>query len=152
MVNGVGKVHAQLEAVSADIQLALKVQLEKEAEKLVQAMKSITPILRRPDYRRRAGALRDSIGWTWGDAPAGSIAIAKSSSGAKYGKMAITIYAGTRDKKLGAEDAFYAHFVEFGTQKMVASPFFFPVYRANKKNIRTNLSRAVSRAVKASKT
>jgi HK97 gp10 family phage protein len=62
--------------------------------------------------------------------------------------MAITIYAGTRDKSLGSADAFYARFQEFGTVKMTANPFFYPAWRANRKRVKGAITRAVKRAVR----
>lgn len=43
---------------------------------------------------------------------------------------------------------FYARFLEFGTRMMQAQPFFFPTYRANKRNYRTRMSRAAKKALK----
>ena len=60
----------------------------------------------------------------------------------------ITLYAGTRDKSLGDQDAFYARWQEFGTEKMPASPFFFVVWRANRTRVRSGISRAARKAVK----
>jgi HK97 gp10 family phage protein len=110
-------------------------------------MKSLVPVLKEPDARRRAGALRDSIGWTWGKAPKGAtvVATAKANLG---GDLTITIYAGSRDKGLGADDAFYARWVEFGTQKMPAQPYFYVSYRANKKKVKSRVRRAITKAAK----
>lgn len=50
--------------------------------------------------------------------------------------------------KAGSDAAFYARFVEFGTQRTPAQPFFFPAYRALRKRIRARISRAVRKAVR----
>ena len=63
--------------------------------------------------------------------------------GREYGTMRITIYA-------GGGDAFYARFQEFGTVKMPANPFFFPVWRARRKRIKNRISRAVSKGIRES--
>jgi len=139
MVTGLDALHRRFAAVPDKIVAAVADQLEKEAAKVVSDMKNISPML--------TGALRDSIGWTWGDAPKGSMTIG-TVRGREYEKIAITIYAGTRDKSLGSADAFYARFQEFGTVKMAANPFFFPAWRANKSRVRGNIKRAVSRAIK----
>ena len=55
--------------------------------------------------------------------------------------MTITIYAGD-------DKAFYARFVEFGTVKMKAIPFFFPAYRTNKKRAKSRVRRAHTKAAK----
>jgi HK97 gp10 family phage protein len=54
--------------------------------------------------------------------------------------------AGTGEKSAKPYD--YARANEFGTQKMKAQPFFFPVYRARKKEIRAAVRKAISLAVK----
>lgn len=53
------------------------------------------------------------------------------------------------DVVAGNKKAFYAPFVEFGTAKAPAEPFFFPPYRAMRKRIKSRTSRAVRAAVKA---
>lgn len=111
-------------------------------------MKSLVPILKEPDARRRAGALRDSIGWTWGrDAPYGALTLSTLKS--KMGdELTITIYAGSRDKKRGVEDAFYVRWVEFGTVKTPKQPFFFVSWRANKKRVIRRINAATRKAGK----
>ena len=145
MVKGLAEHRRRFRRVMPAVRKELVRVLEREAGKIVREMKSIAPTLQKPDKRRRIGALRGSIGWTWGDAPAGSIAILQSPRGGQYGKIFITIYAGSRGTE---EDAFYAHFLEFGTVKMAAQPYFFPVFRANRARVRGNLTRAVNRGMR----
>lgn len=87
------------------------------------------------------GELRDSIGWTWGRPPKGAITLGKVAASQIATDLTITIYAGN-------SDAYYARWVEFGTQKMGAQPYFFPSYRANKRQSRQRLSRAINQAAK----
>lgn len=42
----------------------------------------------------------------------------------------------------------YARAVEFGTVKTKAHPFFFPIYRARKKDIRAAVKKAIRKAVR----
>jgi HK97 gp10 family phage protein len=142
LVTGLDALHRRFGQVPVKIINAVADQLEKEAAKVVQDMKAIVPV-------GATGALRNSIGWTWGDAPKGSLTLGKV-QGREYETVAITIYAGTRDKGLGDQDAFYAHFQEFGTVKMTANPFFYPAWRANKKRVASSIKRAVNKAIKAS--
>lgn len=121
--------------------------MEGAADDIVATMKSLAPVLKTPDDRRRAGALRDSIGWTWGRAPKGATVIA-TAKGSIGGDLTITIYAGSRDKSLGVDDAFYARWVEFGTQKMQAQPFFYVSWRAHRRSTRAKIGRAVTKAAK----
>jgi HK97 gp10 family phage protein len=139
MVQGIEGLRQRFDQVPQKVRAALARQLELEAAKVVADMKRLVPV--------DTGALRDSIGWTWGNAPAGTLSIGKV-RGREYGKISITIYAGTRDKSLGDADAFYARFQEFGTVKMAASPFFYPAWRANKSRVKSALSRAVKKAAR----
>ncbi len=114
--------------------------LEKSADEIVRLAKSLVPV--------DSGALRDSIGWTWGKVPQGALTLGKVVAGKLGGDLTITIYVGTRDKKLGDLDAFYARWIEFGTQHMKAQPFFYPAYRAQKKSARSRVRRAITKAAK----
>lgn len=114
------------------VRLEVVRQLEREAEKIVRLMRAFAPI--------DDGVLRDSIGWTWGDVPKGAITVGRI-AGNEHDRIAITIYA-------GGGDAFYAWFQEFGTVNMQANPFFFPVWRAEKRRARNNIRAAVRRGLK----
>lgn len=46
----------------------------------------------------------------------------------------------------GGPKAFYGRWVEFGTVKMQAEPFFFPAYRALRRTIRGRITRATKKA------
>ena len=114
--------------------------MEEGAQEIVDAMKAAVPV--------DSGALRASIGWTWGDVPAGSFVIADIRSGKnkgdQYATLRIKIYAGSRE-------AFYARFVEFGTAHGVrAQPFFFPAYKqfGGKAEFRKRIRNAVKARIK----
>ncbi len=139
MVEGTERLHARFKAVPQKILDEVARVLETQAEKIVGDMRRLAP--------KRTLALVNSIGWTWGDAPKGSISIGKV-RGKSFDQVVITIYAGTRDKSLGSADAFYARFQEFGTVKMPANPFFFPAWRANKRTAQAAMKRAVSKGVR----
>lgn len=139
MVTGAAELHAKLEQIPNAIRDEVVKVMEASAAQLVAEMKALVPV--------ETGALRNSIGWTWGDAPKGSLKIG-SFKGAAYGKLKITIFAGSRQEAQDGSDPFYAAFQEFGTVKMPANPFFFPVFRANKSRIKGNITRAVNRAFK----
>lgn len=140
MVQGLDQLSARFGRLAPAIRAELARTLEAQAEKIVKDMRNLAPF--------ESGALRRSIGWTWGNAPAGSVSVGQV-KGASYDQIAITIYAGTRDKSLGADDAFYARFQEFGTRKMAANPFFFPAYRANRTAVRAAISRGVKKAARS---
>jgi HK97 gp10 family phage protein len=139
MVQGLDRLHARLGRLAPAIHAELVRVLEAHATKIVRDMRALVPV--------ETGALRRSINWTWGDAPAGSVSVG-TVRGKAYDRIAITIYAGTRNKSLGSADAFYARFQEFGTRKMAANPFFFPAYRANRTAARSAITRAVRKAAR----
>lgn len=139
-VEGAARLRRLLAQIPANVKEAAQRSLEQSAEEIVQLMRRLAP--------RDSGTLANSIGWTWGDAPAGSMTIGTvkggKASGSIYGSMVITIYAGG---KIGGADAFYARFQEFGTRKMRANPFFYPAYRASKKRARARITRAIRKAL-----
>ena len=110
----------------------IRMAMENVADDIVAMMKSLVAV--------EDGDLRDSIGWTWGKAPKGSMAVAtvKASLG---GDLTITIYA-------GSSEAYYARWVEFGTARhsikgrfegtvhpgTAAQPYFYVSFRANRKS------------------
>lgn len=116
--------------------------MAKSADQIVEQMKGLAPVLKEPDPRRRAGELRDSIGWTWGAAPKGSFAVATMKGAGIGGDLTITIYAGNKDS------GWWARWVEFGTSKMSAQPYFYVSWRANRRSTRSRISRAVNKAAK----
>ncbi|WP_347139436.1 HK97-gp10 family putative phage morphogenesis protein [Paracoccus sp. SSK6] len=128
----------KLRAVPDVVLKAVRAQMEDGASLIVREMKALAPY--------ETGALRDSIGWTWGNAPKGSLSIASVKG--RVAGLFITIYVGTRDKSLGDQDAYYARWQEFGTKNMPANPFFFVVWRANRRSFRSGINRAVRNAVK----
>lgn len=118
--------------------------LAAQADKIVSQMKSHAPV--------DSGDLQMSISWCWGNAPKGTMTLGHVTTGRgkgsrtfKQGKdstgLRISIYA-------GGGDEYYSWFVEFGTQNMPAQPFFYPIYRANKRSARSAISRAISKGVK----
>lgn len=103
--------------------------LAQSAREIADLAESLVP--------QDTGKLAGSIGWTWGDAPKGSMTLARGQAGG----LTVTVYAGD-------DDAFYARWVEFGTQKMAAQPFFFVSYRALRKRASSRIKRAQTRAAK----
>lgn len=133
---------AKVPAIAAD---AAAQAMEEGADEIVAAMKAAAPVLKSPDRRRKAGALRDSIGWTWGEVPAGSFVIADVRSGknkvTQYATLRLKIYAGNRE-------AFYGAWQEFGTSQAPAQPFFFSIWKAHKAKFRSRIASAVRKAIK----
>jgi len=105
--------------------------LQRAARAMTDTMEGFAP--------EDTGRLKGSIGWTMGDAPNGSLA--SKPSRRSPGDIVATVYAGDRD-------AYYARFVEFGTQNMSARPFFYPAYRLHKKRVKGSISRAIKKGLK----
>ncbi len=130
---GLAKLQRKLDRLPKVAKDQIRTKMAEAADEIVAMMKSLVPVLKEPDARRRAGALRDSIGWTWGKAPKGSMVVATLKGAGAGGDLAITVFAGSRDKGRGIDDAYYARWVEFGTAKMPAQPFFYVSWRANRR-------------------
>ena len=112
--------------------------MEECAAEIVAEMKLLVPV--------DSGDLRDSINWTWGDIPAGSFVVDEirsgKNAGQQYATLRIKIYAGNRE-------AFYARFIEFGTKTGVkAQPFFFPVWKAKKKEFRRRIRASIRQRIR----
>ena len=135
--------------------------MEEGADEVVALARHLVP--------KDDGDLRDSIGWCWGDPPKGARIIARSRKVKDKRDMRISVYAGN-------DKAFYARWVEFGTQAhslakgadissksrrkralqrtgvqhpgAKAQPFFFPAFRANRKKVKSRISRAITKAAK----
>lgn len=164
MVKGLREFERKLMAIPRRVERAARAAMEKGADELVAMMKRLAPV--------DDGTLRDSIGWTWGDAPAGSVLLSQSEPDSRG--LKITVYAGNAE-------AYYAHWVEFGTAPhnvadgggtkagkeslrtgrltkkgaapvfhpgAAAHPFFFPAWRALRKRIRSRIRREMKKAIK----
>ena len=111
--------------------------MEEGAQEIVDAMKKAAPV--------QTGDLRDSIGWTWGEVPAGSFMIDEIRSGKnkgdQYATLRIKIYAGNRE-------AFYARFQEFGTRSQPAQPFFFSTWKRERAKFRRKIRAAIRKRIK----
>ena len=148
---------ARLNRAVEAVETAIRRSMEEAAEDLVQFMKQLAPV--------EEGDLRKSIGWTWGDAPEGSVSVdTVISSGVK-----ITIYAGR-----GLDIPMRARWVEFGTAPhsvakgggtkagiaalaagdgkphpgAKAHPYFYPAYRAKKAGIIRRMRREIKAELK----
>lgn len=139
---------AKFRALPKVIEDALRKQVEKEAGKVVaeqQILLAVSPY----DIAKHI-----EIDWTWGDAPAGSVVIGEV-RGRESASIGVTIYARARSGS-GMSAAWF----EFGTAprvqettgrrtgRIMAQPFFFPPWRANRTRVKGNIRAALRRAVK----
>lgn len=114
--------------------------LEKTAEEMVALMRDLVG--------KDEFDLLNSIGWTWGKPPKGSVAFATSS---EQNSLRIVIFAGNEStvvtNKRGVQFQ-NALIQEFGTAEQPANPFFFPSYRALRKRGRGRVTREIRKAIK----
>jgi HK97 gp10 family phage protein len=134
MVKGLSEFQRRWKAVPELVKEAAKEALQQNAEEIVADMRKLAPV-------GETGDLLVSIKWTWGDAPKGTMAIGTVGD-TESSDLKITVYA-------GGNTAFYARFQEFGTVNMTANPFFYPVWRARRKRVKSRLTRAINKAIKS---
>ena len=131
------RLRARLAKIPDIAREAAAAAMEEGAQEIVDAMKMAAPV--------QTGDLRDSIGWTWGEVPAGSFVIDEIRSGRnqgdQYATLRIKIYAGNRE-------AFYARFQEFGTRSQPAQSFFFSTWKAKRAEFRRKIRARVRTAIK----
>jgi len=131
-VLGMARLRRQLTVdIPKSVRKAARDALALGASELVDEMRRLVPVDK--------GDLRDSIGWTFGSAPAGSLVLDTMGGGKD---LKVTVYAGGRD-------AFYAWFQEFGTKNMSPNPYFFPSYRKLKRRIKSRITRNINKAIRA---
>lgn len=143
---GLDRLKKKLRRFPSVVEAEIRAAMEVSANEIVALAKSLAPA--------DSGTLRNSIAWTYGDAPQGSIVLGKV-KGSQSGNLKITVYA-------GGPDAYYARFIEFGTAPHInggrfagsanpgtaAQPFFYPAYRATRKRAKGRVTRAVNKAAK----
>lgn len=128
-IKGRSSLQRKLAALPQVAKDEIRKALAQSAREITDLAESLVP--------KDSGKLAGSIGWTWGDAPKGSMVLAQGSAG----ELTVTVYAGD-------DEAFYARWVEFGQQKMAAQPFFFVSYRALRKRAKSRIKRAQTKAAK----
>ncbi|MBY5585309.1 HK97-gp10 family putative phage morphogenesis protein [Rhizobium leguminosarum] len=144
-IKGLKELQRKLDRLPAVAKARIRQAMEQGADEIVTMMRSLVPT--------DSGDLRDSIAWTWGRAPKGALTLGKVQS--VGGDLTITVYAGNAT-------AYYSRFVEFGTAShtaggkfagatipaIPASPFFFISFRANRKKVKSRITRAINKAAK----
>ena len=131
------RLRARLAKIPDIAREAAAAAMEEGAQEIVDAMTMAAPV--------DSGDLRDSIGWTWGEVPAGSFVIDEIRSGKnkgdQYATLRIKIYAGNRE-------AFYARFQEFGTRSQPAQTFFFSTWKRERAKFRRRIRERVRKRIK----
>jgi HK97 gp10 family phage protein len=157
-VKGLSKLQQKLRALPGEVKSQISKAMETSAQEIVDMARNLVPVDELTLY--------ESIGWTWGDPPKGSITLGRSQRNPGDG-LRITIFAGN-------DEAFYARWIEFGTKPHNAAlgggtvsgkkslagggglghpgtraqPFFFVSYRANRRRVLSRISRATTAAAR----
>ena len=142
MVQGLDQLTQRWSAIPGRVREAARQEMEKIADEIVTDMRRVAP--------KEDGLLAASIGWTWGDAPAGSMTVGNV-FGREYGTMRIVIHAGNETTIVTNEmgERFQnAALQEHGTAEMPANPFFFPVWRARRRSVKGRITRAINKAIR----
>lgn len=118
----------------------LRTTMAVYAGRLVSTMEAFVP--------EDEGDLKNSIAWTWGEAPLGSLVIA--TVGDRGSDLRITVYAGDEStvvtNKSGGRFQ-NARIQEFGTMEVPASPYFYVSWRLRKRSIKTGLRKTVKKGL-----
>lgn len=154
---GLDRLHKKLKKLPPAAEKRIKEAMEQGANEIVALMKSLVAVSKTGSRGNPPGTLRDSIGWTWGDAPAYAqvLATMKGAGGRGAGKLKITIY-------VGGKGARYAHLVEFGAPAHIAGgmfegahhpgapaqPFFYVSWRALRRRTKSRITRAITKSAK----
>jgi HK97 gp10 family phage protein len=154
-LQGLPRLKAKLQRLRQETAEDVRPALARAAQLIVEQMKRLAPVSDAPRQRKgktvNPGALRDSIGWTFGGRPRHSQALAVG----KVGRLRVTIFAGNDEVR-------YAHLQEFGSPPHIAGgkfegarhpghpaqPFFFPGYRAMRREAKRLLAKAIRDAVR----
>lgn len=144
-IQGLEHLQRKLKMLPLKAKQRISEAMVQAADEIVALMKSLVPV--------DTGALKESIGWTWGKAPKGALTVA-TVKGAE-GDLLLTIYAGN-------SESFQARFVEFGTKAhtagglfagaeipaIPASPFFYVSFRALRRRSKARVTRAITKSAK----
>lgn len=139
MVKNVAYLNRKFKSAPPIIHEKLRDGLERIARDVVAEMQVLNPLP--ADIR---------IAWTWGDVPRGAVSLGAFGRSDTEG-MTIKIYARAR--------TFAATWFEFGTAprfhksgkatgQIIAQPFFYPTWRANRRRVKARLTSILRRAVK----
>lgn len=136
------RIVAKLKQIPAVAVEAAQKAMEEGAEEICEYMRNLI----RANFQQGDGDLLKSVGWTWGDVPAGNFVIDEIRSGKnkgdQYATLRIKIYA-------GSVNAFYSRFHEFGSKSgLPARPFFFPAWKAKKADFRKRIRQQVQTAIR----
>lgn len=156
-IRGLTNLQRKLAALPDAARESIAKAMEASANRIVNQAQGLVPI-------GDSMQLYDSIGWTWGDAPKGSMTLGTVRGRSGRAGLRITIYAGD-------DKAYYARWVEFGTAPhnaargggtvsgrkaaggvghpgSSAQPFFYVSYRAQRSAAKRRINSAITSSAK----
>lgn len=135
---GLDKLNRKFTALPDAMQKEIRLAQETGAEEMAGMARRLVPV--------DSGALQRSIDWGYGDPPSGSI----GSGTKRKGQAAVGVASAVDRISIWAGDtvAYYARWVEFGTAKQPAQPFFYPSFRALRKRMKSRNTRAMNKVAK----
>lgn len=116
----------------------IKIALRQEANAIVQMQKQLVPV--------DEGETRDSIKAQSGLQAGEAYARVRGRARVQDPELTMIISAG--NPVSGNTTRSDAHLLEFGTSSMPRKPFFFPAFRAHKRDAVRRINRAVRKAIK----
>ena len=128
----VRRIKRNLESVIDKCTGPIEQTLITQASLVAAEQRSVAPVGEGAD-EKNPGALRDSI---------------RVERGSPTAKKAIVIKIKAGGESTHNDGYDYARAQEFGTQEMPANPFFFPIWRARRKDVRAAVNKAIKNAVK----
>ena len=146
-VDGLDRLKARFAKIPPHVRSAMRQAMADGADEVTAMQKRLVP--------KRTGALADSIVQTWGGDVGPAYASLRSGGGGRAaGDLSVKVTAGNTRVR-------YAHLVEFGTAPHIAGgmfkgaqhpgtraqPFFYSAWRALKRRVKSQITRASKKAI-----
>lgn len=145
MVKGVEALERRFARIPENIRRAAIKPIEKHTRIMVAHMENLVPV--------EEGDLKRSIRWSWKEGGRGQLRIGHA-FGKAYGYVGVTVSAGNENTMVVTKSTGKrwqnARLQEFGTTHHRPNPFFYVVWRAQRKSIKSAITRAVRKAIKDS--
>lgn len=118
------RLRRKMRSIPVEVRKAAREQLKKNAEELVETQKRFAAM----SFKDPTGKLQSGI---------------KQQDVSDSTRISRKVSASAKDEK-GRD---YAAWVEFGTSKSEAAPYFWPAYRLAKRKFRARMTRAAKKAI-----
>lgn len=131
--SGVGKINRMLDGATNAAIVEVQPALLKAGDRMANTMRQLA----RPS--RDSGDMINSIAVTPGGQSTPPYSQPGGATIVPANQVAITV---------GNSAVRYPHFVEYGTSKTQAQPFFWPAFRLERRKVLASIKRAISKAVR----